>query len=81
MTMNSTVLTARQPALRALLDAVAANPGASKADLTRGLPNKTRAGHYAKLDQLIKLGLVENRGTGVAYALHVTAAGAAEAAR
>lgn len=85
--MTATQTTSHQPKLTKrehgkldLLRAIAANPGSSKADLTRGLPSKTRAGQYQSIGRLVTLGLVAATQTAGTYSLTVTPAGEAELA-
>lgn len=79
--MPTTQNIARSPRKLALLSAIAQDNAAglrpSKADLTRGLPTKTRAGHYSLVSDPIRAGLVENTGAGGTYALSITDAGRA----
>ena len=77
------ILSARETVKLRLLGTIAAanQAGArpSKADLSRGLASKTRAGRYQQLDQMIRRGLLVNLSeTVAAYALVVTPAGLAE---
>ena len=64
----TTVNIARSPFLSSALDYIAANPGCSKTDVInalgrgRKIPSKTRAGQSSRIGDLVKSGLVENRG-------------------
>jgi len=78
----TTVLSSRETAkldmLARIADANDAGSTPSKADMTRGLPSKTRAAHYTMIDVLIRRGLVASPTGGQSYALTVTEAGRAE---
>lgn len=80
-TPKKTILNSRQTAMIGILADISTRPGCSKADLFGGEPNKTRAGHYRLVDDLIRLGLVaDTRKSGNAYSLAVTEAGTVELA-
>lgn len=85
---QSTNLTRRETAKADLLRSITARPGRTKlAVITNDgrwtVPNKTRAGQYKMIDDLIRRVLVENRSedTSSIYGLHATPAGAAEIER
>ena len=58
-----------------ILSDIESNPGCSKADLCRGLPNRTKAGRYGQIDKLITAGYVTATRDGSSYALAITALG------
>jgi hypothetical protein len=83
--MSTPRLSARETAVRDLLQRIADAPARTKmavitADGKRTVPTQTRARHYRAIDRLLALGLVADEGTGAAYSLVPTADGLAELA-
>jgi hypothetical protein len=85
MTLTADDLT-RRPALTGLLVSIARQPGCTKRDAVtqRGtliVPGATADRHYRLIGELIRGGLVEDRGGPSAFALHLTDDGLAVLAR